>query len=109
MWSYIVKRLLLMVPTLFGIVLITFLILQLVPGGPVEQMLSQLQAHTRGGEAGAVAVTAGNAQRSVALEAEQRVMAAASIETIASGGASENVMPRTTVDDTDPVVAARAQ
>lgn len=72
MWAYLLKRVLLMVPTLFGIVLVTFLILQLVPGGPVEQMLSQLQAHTRGSEGGALALTPGDARQTVALEAEQR-------------------------------------
>src|SRR4029078_10111310 len=50
MWSYILKRLLLMIPTLFGIVLITFTITQFVPGGPVEQMVSQLQGRESGGE-----------------------------------------------------------
>src|SRR5205814_6537912 len=39
MWSYILKRLLLMIPTLFGILLITFIVIQFVPGGPVEQMV----------------------------------------------------------------------
>ena len=50
MWSYILKRLLLMIPTLFGILLITFVITQFVPGGPVEQMVSQLQGTESGGE-----------------------------------------------------------
>src|SRR3954468_250806 len=50
MWSYILKRLLLMIPTLFGILLITFAITQFVPGGPVEQMVSQLQGRESGGE-----------------------------------------------------------
>ena len=50
MWSYIVKRVLLMIPTLFGILLITFVITQFVPGGPVEQMVSQLQGRDSGGE-----------------------------------------------------------
>ena len=53
MWSYIFKRLLLMIPTLFGILLITFLITQFVPGGPVEQMVSQLQGRDAGGEGSA--------------------------------------------------------
>lgn len=53
MWTYILKRLLLMIPTLFGIVLITFVVLQLVPGGPVERMIAQLRASTRSGEGGA--------------------------------------------------------
>ena len=50
MWSYILKRLLLMIPTLFGIVTITFVVIQFVPGGPVEQMVSQLQGRNAGGE-----------------------------------------------------------
>ncbi len=42
MAAYILKRLLLMIPTLFGIMLVTFVILQFVPGGPVEKMIAQL-------------------------------------------------------------------
>ena len=53
MWTYILKRLLLMIPTLFGIVLVTFIVLQLVPGGPVERMIAELRASTRGRESGA--------------------------------------------------------
>src|SRR5689334_6761824 len=53
MWSYVLKRLLLMIPTLFGILLITFIVIQFVPGGPVEQMVAQLQGRDMaGGEAG---------------------------------------------------------
>lgn len=55
MWVYILKRLLLMIPTLFGILLITFLVIQFVPGGPVEQMVAQLQGRDTGGEGAAVA------------------------------------------------------
>ncbi len=43
MHAYIVRRLLLIVPTLFGIMLINFAIVQVAPGGPVEQMLATLQ------------------------------------------------------------------
>lgn len=53
MWSYILKRLLLMIPTLFGILLLTFVIIQFVPGGPVEQMVAQMQGRELGGEVGA--------------------------------------------------------
>ncbi len=49
MWSYILKRLLLMIPTMFGILLITFAVMQFVPGGPVEQMVAQLQGRDAGG------------------------------------------------------------
>ena len=53
MWSYLLQRLLLMIPTLFGILLITFVVIQFVPGGPVEQMVAQLQGRdAAGGEAG---------------------------------------------------------
>jgi microcin C transport system permease protein len=48
---YILKRFLLMIPTLFGIMLITFVITQFVPGGPVEKMIATLEGHGQGGEA----------------------------------------------------------
>lgn len=50
MAAYILKRLLLMVPTLFGVLLLTFVVIQFVPGGPVEQMVAQLQGRDSGGE-----------------------------------------------------------
>ncbi len=50
MYAYILKRLLLMIPTLFGILLLTFVVIQFVPGGPVEQMVAQLQGRDTGGE-----------------------------------------------------------
>jgi microcin C transport system permease protein len=43
MLSYIARRLALMVPTLFGILLISFVIVQFAPGGPVERVIAQLQ------------------------------------------------------------------
>jgi len=42
MLAYIIRRLLLMIPTLFGILLINFVVLQFMPGGPVEQVIAQL-------------------------------------------------------------------
>ena len=51
---YILKRVLLMIPTLFGVLLLTFVVIQFVPGGPVEQMVSQLQGRDTGGEGAAV-------------------------------------------------------
>jgi microcin C transport system permease protein len=44
MASYILKRLLLMVPTLLGVLLVTFVVTQFVPGGPVEQYLAEAKA-----------------------------------------------------------------
>jgi microcin C transport system permease protein len=49
MMRYIGKRLLLMIPTLFGILLLTFTVIQFVPGGPVEQMVSELRGKGHGG------------------------------------------------------------
>jgi microcin C transport system permease protein len=42
MASYLLKRVLLIFPTLLGIMVITFTIIQFAPGGPVEQMMAQL-------------------------------------------------------------------
>ena len=43
MISYILRRLILIIPTLFGIILINFMLVQFVPGGPIEQILSEIQ------------------------------------------------------------------
>ncbi len=43
MGAYVIRRLLLMVPTLLGILLVTFIIIQFAPGGPIERIISQLQ------------------------------------------------------------------
>jgi microcin C transport system permease protein len=50
MWAYVLKRILLMFPTLLGVLLVTFVVIQFVPGGPVEQVMSQLSGRTTGGE-----------------------------------------------------------
>jgi microcin C transport system permease protein len=71
MWTYILKRLLLMIPTLFGIVLVTFIVLQLVPGGPVERMIAQLRASARGRESGAALALHTDQQTRTAIQQEQ--------------------------------------
>ncbi|WP_332694998.1 microcin C ABC transporter permease YejB [Bosea sp. (in: a-proteobacteria)] len=73
MLNYIARRLALMVPTLFGILLISFVIVQFAPGGPVERVISQLQNPNSGaaervgggsgGDAGAQSMDAGSAYR----------------------------------------------
>jgi microcin C transport system permease protein len=51
MTSYFIRRFLLIIPTFLGITIITFLILQLVPGGPLEMEIMKLRMGTgRGGE-----------------------------------------------------------
>ena len=46
MLAYILRRLGLILPTLFGIMLINFALVQFVPGGPIEQILAQLERDT---------------------------------------------------------------
>jgi len=48
MTAYIFKRILLMLPTLFGVLLLTFVVIQFVPGGPVEQYLAEAKAGMAG-------------------------------------------------------------
>ncbi len=65
MLAYVIRRLLLMIPTLFGIMVINFVIVQFAPGGPVEQIIAQITgtavgatariAGTTGGETGPAA------------------------------------------------------
>ena len=52
MWLYILKRLLLMIPTLLGVLLLTFVVVQFVPGGPVEQYLAEARAAAGGSAEG---------------------------------------------------------
>jgi microcin C transport system permease protein len=57
MAAYILRRVLFMIPTLLGIMLINFALIQFVPGGPVEQVLAQLE-----GDANAIERIAGGAE-----------------------------------------------
>ena len=43
MGAYILRRLLLVIPTLLGIMIVNFTLVQFVPGGPIEQILAQMQ------------------------------------------------------------------
>lgn len=52
MRAYFIKRLLLIVPTLLGISIVCFIVMQMVPGGPVEQALQKMKYHAKSGESG---------------------------------------------------------
>ena len=54
MWLYLFKRLLLIIPTLFGVLLLTFTVTQFVPGGPVDQYIMKAQRAEAGGEGGGI-------------------------------------------------------
>ncbi|WP_204115613.1 microcin C ABC transporter permease YejB [Shimia biformata] len=57
MGAYILRRLLLVIPTLIGILVINFTLVQFVPGGPVEQVIAKMQ-----GEGDAFSSFAGGAE-----------------------------------------------
>src|SRR6185312_12063474 len=57
MLAYAVRRILLMIPVLFAIILVNFVIVQAAPGGPVDQLIAQL----KGGEAGGLGRISGGA------------------------------------------------
>ncbi|MGE0564352.1 MAG: microcin C ABC transporter permease YejB [Pseudolabrys sp.] len=48
MAAYIIRRLLLMIPTLLGIMLVSFVVVQFAPGGPVERVIAQLSGSDTG-------------------------------------------------------------
>ena len=48
MLVYILKRLALMLPTLLGVLTITFIVIQFVPGGPIDQLVAEARATARG-------------------------------------------------------------
>ena len=43
MLAYIIRRLILIVPTLFGIMVINFVVIQAAPGGPVDRLIAELK------------------------------------------------------------------
>src|SRR5579864_4834626 len=49
MSAYIARRILLMIPTLFGILFVSFVVVQFAPGGPVERVIAQLSGADTGG------------------------------------------------------------
>ncbi|MBF0446408.1 MAG: microcin C ABC transporter permease YejB [Magnetococcales bacterium] len=72
MASYILRRLLLMIPTLLGVMLVTFLVLQFVPGGPVERMISLMEKENMVGGGDATGSGAFSSYRgSKGLDSEQ--------------------------------------
>ncbi|HUL89336.1 MAG TPA: microcin C ABC transporter permease YejB [Pseudolabrys sp.] len=57
MIAYIIRRVLFMVPTMFGIMLVAFVVVQFAPGGPVEQVIAKLT----GADTGATSRISGSA------------------------------------------------
>src|SRR5215475_13260031 len=57
MTAYIIRRILFMIPTLIGIMLVSFAVVQFAPGGPVERVIAQLS----GADTGATSRISGSA------------------------------------------------
>src|SRR6201987_4197902 len=57
MTAYIIRRILFMIPTIFGIMLVSFVVVQFAPGGPVERVIAQLS----GSDTGATSRISGSA------------------------------------------------
>jgi ABC-type microcin C transport system permease subunit YejB len=53
MGAYLIRRLLLIIPTLWAIITINFFIVQIAPGGPVDQAIAAIEFGDRGGLPGA--------------------------------------------------------
>ena len=49
MSAYIARRIFLMIPTLLGILFVSFVVVQFAPGGPVERVIAQLSGADTGG------------------------------------------------------------
>ena len=69
MWTYILKRILLMIPTLLGVLTLTFAVIQFVPGGPVEQAVHELRRGQQGTSFGMRMHTGVDAQQVAQLRA----------------------------------------
>ena len=65
MTAYIIRRLLLMVPTLLGIMLVSFVVVQFAPGGPVERVIAQIS----GADTGASSRISGVARAAISARA----------------------------------------
>jgi microcin C transport system permease protein len=66
MRAYFIKRFLLIIPTLLGISIACFIVMQMVPGGPVEQYMQKIKYQSQTGESGAGG--GGNFQSSITQE-----------------------------------------
>ena len=84
MHAYILKRLLLIIPTLFGIMLLNFAIIQAAPGGPVEQAIAQIKGTAAGASA---RIAGGGAGGDLGMAGQQAGLSAASAADTAYRGA----------------------
>lgn len=74
MKTYIIRRLLLMLPTFIGITFVTFLVTQFVPGGPIDQLRSRAFVQTEGGASSSMGGGVQSQQSSQLSEEDLKVM-----------------------------------
>lgn len=67
---YLIRRLLLMIPTFFGITLVTFVLINLAPGSPIEQKLQAIRFGSGGGGGGGAAAGGVNSRGDTAVNEE---------------------------------------
>ena len=84
MQAYLLKRLMLIIPTLFGIMLLNFAIIQAAPGGPVEQAIAQIKGTAAGASA---RIAGGGAGGDLGMAGQQAGFAQASATDTAYRGA----------------------
>jgi microcin C transport system permease protein len=86
MLAYIIRRLLLIIPTLLGIMILNFIIVQAAPGGPVEQVIARLQGSTVdatarfSGGGGDTAARAPTQQQQISGEGDSRYRGAQGVD-----------------------------
>jgi microcin C transport system permease protein len=86
MTAYIVRRILFMIPTIFGIMLVSFVVVQFAPGGPVERVIAQLSGNDTGatsrisGSAGGDFGSRGNLQSGAQLEVNAKYRGAQGLD-----------------------------
>ena len=68
MYAYTLRRLVLMVPTIVGVIFISFVISNFVPGGPVDRMIAQIQGASGGNNAEASSTTSSSDTRARGLQ-----------------------------------------
>jgi hypothetical protein len=96
MSAYIARRILLMIPTLLGILCISFLIAQVAPGGPVERLMAQIAGHRfrlepRSGGGGGDLGAGGSASQSGAQDAASKYRGAQGLDQQLHGRAQQAV------------------
>ena len=88
MLAYILKRMLLMMPTLLGVLTLTFVVIQFVPGGPVEQIVARGARAAASGDAGGYC----GAQRDVDAQADRGAQEALRLRQAARTSATSQML-----------------